>query len=283
LTLSPEKQLIWFTDKQSNWTQFWQRLGFPKPPNLTGKRLLDVGAGLGGNTTAAVRAGATVVSLEPIAEDQKNAKSLVNNDLGFDASKVEFVSGLIEDYADEEGFDYILCDEVFEHLLDFPTALGAMTKLLRPGGRLVTGWGPLWPSPVGGHQLMLYFSLGGFLNLLPRMSIKSLSRGRRGRRIVPFSHRLFTGYALRLYAESEQLPKLDSIQQAWMNGYSSSQFRKQIEASPLKIVQWNENQGSHRVYKILRLLSKFPGGKNLFTSNIYAVLELPIATNSSAL
>ena len=275
MNLSPEKQHVWFYGKQAKWKQYWLRLGYPAPPDLAGKRLLDVGAGLGGNSAAAVKAGATVISLEPDNEVQELAKSLLANDLGPNISNVEFVSGLIEEFSDSDGFDYILCDEVFEHLLDFPAALQAMTNLLRPGGRLVSGWGPLWHSPVGGHQLMLYFSLGGPGKLFPTLTLKSLAAGRRGRRIVPFSHRLFTGRALRLYSATENVPRLDSIQQVWMNGFSKNQFIKQINESQLKVISWNENQGDHSAYKVLRMLSKVPRAGNMFTSNIYGVFERP--------
>jgi SAM-dependent methyltransferase len=272
LNLSPEKQNKWFAGKQSNWRRYWLRLGYTEPPDMTGKRLLDVGSGLGGNTAAAARAGAHVVALEPDAEVQQIATSLIKNDLGAFSSNVEFVTGSIENYRDFVGFDYILCDEVFEHLLDFSSALDAMYRLLRPNGRVVSGWGPLWHSPVGGHQLMLYMVPTGPFGLSRKLTLKSMSTGQTRRRLLPYSHRMFTGRALRLNNESTQGTEITTIQQAGMNGYDTQQFKEMIEKSPLNIVEWRENQGEHAAYKILRRLSRFPGCKNLFTSNIYAVL-----------
>jgi len=281
LNLSPEKQQNWFNEKQSGWNRFWQRLGFSAPPDLTGKRLLDVGSGLGGNTAAAARAGAQVVSLEPDTEVHQVAISLVNQELAELTKNVEFVKGTIESYSDTDGFDYILCDEVFEHLLDFPTAIAAMANLLRPNGKLVSGWGPLWHSPVGGHQLMLYAVPSGKRKFIPTITLKSLSAGMSGRRIIPYSHRLFTNYALRLHRESQQVSDINSLQQVGMNGYSVRQFRDAIDKSPLNVIRWESNQGEHAAYKILRSLNKFPGTKNLFTSNIYAVFELAPQSDGS--
>ncbi len=275
MNLSPEKQQIWFADKQSHWDQFWRRLGYSAPPDLAGKRLLDVGSGLGGNTAAAVRAGAQVVALEPDKDIYETAIPLVTSSLGGTANNVDFICASIENYSDSYGFDYILCDEVFEHLLDFPKALAAMAKLLRPGGKLVSGWGPLWRSAVGGHQLMLYTVPAGPFGLARKLTLKSLSTGQNRRRIVPFSHRLFTKRALRLNSELAKTASINSIQQAGMNGLSPGEFRNIVESSPLEIDSWRENQGDHTAYKLFRILSKLPGGKNLFTSNVYGVFSLP--------
>jgi SAM-dependent methyltransferase len=274
LNLSPEKQRIWFAQKQSQWDRFWRRLGYSSPPDLTGKRLLDVGSGLGGNTAAAAKAGAKVVALEPDEEVHKVSISLVTKELGESSHGVEFVNSSVENYIDSEGFDYILCDELFEHLLEFSLALSAMSKLLRPGGKLVSGWGPLWHSPVGGHQLMLYAIPTGPFGLARKLTLKSLSVGQSGRQIVPFSHRIFTKRALRLNGETADDA---SIQRVGMNGLEPREFRELVESSPLQIESWHENQGDHTAYKILRFLSSLPGGKKLFTSNVYGVFSLPDA------
>ena len=275
---STGKQKKWFAGKQSHWDQFWRRLGYDGCPNLEGKRLLDVGPGLGGNTVAAARAGADVVSLEHDLEILAAARSLVSNDLDNAADKVTFVHGSIEDFSDSGGFDYILCDEVFEHLLDFPAALSAMSGLLRPDGKLVSGWGPLWHSPLGGHQLMLYAVPAGPFGLARILTLKSLSAGRSGRKIIPFSHRLFTRRALRLNGASAQGTGLATIQKAGMNGYTAREFKDMVEKSPLHILRWRENQGDHSAYRVLRVLSNLPGSRNLFTSNIYGVFALSCST-----
>jgi hypothetical protein len=59
----------------------------------------------------------------------------------------------------------------------------------------------------------------------------------------------------------------------WMNGYSKRDFIKQIEESQLRVISWNENQGGHAAYKVLRVLSKVPRAGNILTSNIYGVFE----------
>lgn len=108
---------------------------------------------------------------------------------------------------------------------------------------------------------MLYAVPAGPFGLARTLTLKSLSVGRHGRWIVPFSHRMFTGRALRLNGKSTQGSEMTTIQQAGMNGYRAREFEDMIESSPLHIIQWRENQGDHPAYRVLRILSSLPGGQ----------------------
>ena len=50
-----------------------------------------------------------------------------------------------------------MTNEVLEHVIDLGGCLQSLYDLLNPGGRLYAGWGPLWFSPTGGHQLTVKF------------------------------------------------------------------------------------------------------------------------------
>lgn len=233
---------------------------------------MDVGSGLGANSYAAAKSGAQVTALEPNSSSLQLSKELIVQ-YGSDIfQSIRFVNKTIEEFDDLNKFDFIVCDEAFEHLLDFPVALGKMAGLLRPNGRLVSGWGPIWHSPRGGHQLMLYAALHGSHKIVLSLTLKSLIRGSSRKQLIPYSHRLLTGYALKLHRESIGNLAINTIQDVGLNGYSSREFRVAIEQSPLDIITWHENQGDNLKYRVLRVLSKIPGAKNLFTSNVYAVL-----------
>jgi SAM-dependent methyltransferase len=48
-------------------------------------------------------------------------------------------------------FDAVLSTDTFEHVMDLDLAFGEIARVLRPGGSLLTRFGPLFYSPHGGH------------------------------------------------------------------------------------------------------------------------------------
>lgn len=48
-------------------------------------------------------------------------------------------------------FDLIICQDVFEHIAEPEQALENMLNHLRPGGKILLTFGPLWYSPYGAH------------------------------------------------------------------------------------------------------------------------------------
>ena len=65
---------------------------------------------------------------------------------------------------DCEPVDYVISWATFEHILDYGAVLQTMAKRLKPCGRLLTAFEPLWPSPFGHHGRVnrnLPLKLGG--------------------------------------------------------------------------------------------------------------------------
>lgn len=64
------------------------------------------------------------------------------------------LSGRVDDSpaAFNGAFDAIFSIAAFEHILNFPVALDAMFRCLRPGGKLFTMYSPIW-SALDGHHL----------------------------------------------------------------------------------------------------------------------------------
>lgn len=115
---------------------------------LAGKRLLDVGCGLGGKTYAYAEAGALVVGVDlstacaagsrRFAADRPGAAPLFASG---DARRLPFADG---------SFDAIIANDSLEHISDPLVALMEFERALRPGGVLALFFTP-WGSPLGSH------------------------------------------------------------------------------------------------------------------------------------
>jgi SAM-dependent methyltransferase len=51
----------------------------------------------------------------------------------------------------DASFDAVLSTDTFEHVMDLDLAFSEIARVLRPGGSLLTRFGPLFRSPHGGH------------------------------------------------------------------------------------------------------------------------------------
>lgn len=74
----------------------------------------------------------------------------------------EFRKAPLEDHSflEDGAVDICVSDAVFEHCRNLDAVLTESRRLLRPGGRLYAGYGPLWFCPGGDH----YSGRGGILN-----------------------------------------------------------------------------------------------------------------------
>jgi SAM-dependent methyltransferase len=125
---------------------------FGKYVSFAEKAVLDIGSGYGDLCIGLAKAGATKVvgvDLDPVRIDcaAKNAKAEgVDGRVQFEC--VDFV----KDYAPKESFDFALSIASFEHILDPSRCLKKIYDCLKPGGSLLTRFGPLWLSPYGAHM-----------------------------------------------------------------------------------------------------------------------------------
>ena len=262
----------WIADKISKWPRFWKRCGFSQVPDLSGKRILDLGSGLGGNSVAAAMAGADVVALEPDTSILKISSQLIIHKYPDAIGKIKFIGADAAAYRSDSDFDYVICDEVFEHMDDLPAALEQMAQLLGENGKILSHWGPLWKSPFGGHQLTMYliFKLSRFG--LPGIGTKSRA-GDRKRFKIPYTHLLYTKRALREVSSVNDSSAQQTIQQVGLNGLKRSEFIDILSASSLHTNYFVENPGTHPYYRVMRAMHKIPPLRGIFTSNIAAVLS----------
>lgn len=130
---------------------------------LSGKSVLEVGCAEGWFLEEAVRRGMTVKAIEPSAAHAEYSRSK-----GFDV-----INGFFPDDVDlEQQFDFVIFNDVFEHLPDPVKAIHHSEALLRQGGVLVLNL----PSNRGVlYRLAEFFAKFGNRTILERLWQKGFS------------------------------------------------------------------------------------------------------------
>ena len=139
------------------------RLGYiDRIAGLKGKRVLDVGCGGGILSEAMSAAGARVTGIDVGDKPLKVAQMhLLESGV-----EVEYRKITVEELADEQprAFDVITCMEMLEHVPDPASAIFAVARLAKPGGRCFF-------STINRNPKSYLFAILGaeyVLNLLPR-------------------------------------------------------------------------------------------------------------------
>ncbi|MCX7620796.1 MAG: class I SAM-dependent methyltransferase [Acidimicrobiales bacterium] len=161
--LGPASRLELFTlflteedDPEPFYTKLAERSIAEFPFPLSGRRVLDLGAGPGYYSKAMQRAGAIVTPIDLGEENIRKASS----------------SGLCAVYADgtllpfaDSSFDGVLCSNMLEHTPTPERIFDEIERVLRPGGWAWVSW-TNWYSPWGGHSISPMHYLG------PRLGTK---------------------------------------------------------------------------------------------------------------
>lgn len=147
---------------------------------------------------------------------------------------------------DDCSFDAVFSTDTFEHVMDLDLAFGEIARVLRPGGSLLTRFGPLFHSPLGYH---LYWACQ-----------------------VPYAHLLFglraIGAMRALRGGSSEMPA--SWQSLGLNGKRFDDFKRSAIRSGLAIVRFKAVP-----VKGLTVMTAVPKIKDLFIFGVDCHLQRP--------
>jgi ubiquinone/menaquinone biosynthesis C-methylase UbiE len=115
--------------------------------DLAGKRVLDVGCGLGGKTVAYAEAKARVTGID-LSEKNIARCAAFARERGADASFAAGDAGRLP-FADGS-FDAVIANDSLEHFADPEAALRELARVVGPGGSIFLFFTP-WKSPLGSH------------------------------------------------------------------------------------------------------------------------------------
>lgn len=151
-----------------------------------GMSVCEIGCAEGGTLAAFVEAGAKDALGTDIAVDRLETGKQINEviGIGFELSEHNILSDKIDaKYIGK--YDLVLLRDVLEHLENTETALRAIMKILKPGGRLYVTFPPYY-SPYGGHQHTLVSTIGKipYLHFLPANLLHSLIKNGRKADVV---------------------------------------------------------------------------------------------------
>ena len=115
--------------------------------DLGGKRVLDIGCGLGGKTIAYAEANARVTGVDLSGKNVAQCSAFARS-RGVEAS---FAAGDAERLPFAGGsFDAVIANDSLEHFGNPERALGELARVLKPGGSIFLFFTP-WGSPLGSH------------------------------------------------------------------------------------------------------------------------------------
>jgi len=163
------------------------------------------------------------------------------------AGKVHFACQDILSLSQRHHYDYVLSKDSFEHIDDLQSVVNSIAILLKPGGKLIVGFSPLYYSPFGDH---------GNLKL-PRLWL----------------HAVLPEKWLLRWVSAKERRRIGKISDLGLNQLTPVEFRSMFPASHWRIISLKYNRGSRRFMPLMSALRKITPLEKYFTVNIYAVIE----------
>jgi SAM-dependent methyltransferase len=229
--------------------KFWSRFD---NPSMTGKSLLDVGCGHGSLCIDAALAGADrVVGIDLDSERVAFAQANLEQNYPQLRERVTFVDIALEDYP-LEGFDAIVSKDSFEHIIDLDGVLAEMKRRLAPGGRIYSGFGPLYNSMYGGHGRIHNYTYH-----------------------IPWLHVILPDVLLLKLVNRHRDEHVYSIHDLGLNKLALHDYRRIIYGAGLNVVMFEVNHSKNKISQLFSLLRTFPFLEEYFSHNIYCILERP--------
>lgn len=235
--------------------RFWEKFG-SDAPTLAGKHVLEIGCGGGRRSIEAAERGAQAVLGIDISDTAvEGARATLQATPLAVKERVRFERCKIEDLADE-GFDVVLSEDTFEHILDPAEALRVIRTKLRKGGYAFIGFAPLYHSPYGDH--------GWIRDALPFGKL-------------PWSHLLLPErVTFRLLSRRYGKPVRNTLDWQFLalNQWTADDFLRMYRDSGMEIVSLETEKHDRRlVGRVFDALGRAPFLRKYFTAGLYCVLR----------
>jgi SAM-dependent methyltransferase len=231
--------------------EYWKRLGIA---NLKGKRVIEIGCGFGALSVSMASLGAEKVVAFDIEEERiKFAKSNLEENYPEFVEIVEFHCISLNDISSDDlftdQFDLAVSKDAFEHVDNLSKMMQQIMLLLKSGGALLSGFGPLYFSPYGDHGRYLNHQHKKipWLPLIPEFILFPL----------------VSVYLKRNIHHARDLG---------LNKLTPKQFRQIVSTQQWTPEYLHYNRGNRKGMSVMRFLRKIPLLEAIFTVNIYTKL-----------
>lgn len=199
-----------------------------RPLRLDGSRVLEIGCGWGQLLCAMRDVHPNMAALHGVNYPER---IIGHSHLPrADAHVHEMDAGALT--FDDASFDVIYSLATFEHLPDFAAALSEFERVLRPGGRVIAKWSPIWNAFNGHHY-------GSTLSDPAHRDID-----------LPWAHLIFERESLAEYlcrgegfSSQEADDAVSRIYESdWLNRLAVDQYEQAIERSGLRVERFDKGR-----------------------------------------
>jgi cyclopropane fatty-acyl-phospholipid synthase-like methyltransferase len=217
--------------------------------DFKGKSVLDIGCGLGSTCIyMALNGAAKTVGIDIV----KRYIDFANLKL---ATAYKNISNIVEfrlpDDKYHEKFDVIISKDSFEHYANPESFIEVMKGYLKPDGRIITRFGPLWKSPNGGH--ITFMTKVPWAHLLFPESVIMCER----RRFRPDDH-------------ANSFEQIDG----GMNKMTMKRYLNILKKSYLEIEYLKTNVTKSRWSFLFKILGRMPSCQEFFTLNVQSIVHV---------
>lgn len=248
-----DAHVAYYREVEAELPGFWRRFG--GMPDVTGKRVLELGCGHGALVNAIAGAGAArVVGVDLNDELIRFAREWQRAHHPELAARTRFEAVDVREL-DEGGFDLCVSKATFEHILGLADVLRGVRERLAPDGAVYTGFGPLYYSIFGDHG--------------------------RTRMRMPWAHALLPDAMLLRRANRFRPPsdRVDSLTGLGLNLYRPDDYLRDFQRAGFSLAYYLENAPAPDASRLRFLgervmdrLKRVPWLRDLMTVNIWCVL-----------
>jgi len=217
---------------------------FPNFQKLEGKKVLELGCGHGALCYDLAKEGAFVTGVDLDEKRIEFAQRYLGETDPEIYKRLQFYSSDIKDVADSE-YDIIISKSTFEHVMDLEEMLRILYKKLKNNGRLYSGFGPLYNSFDGDH------------NLITR---------------IPWGHLFLSEEKILKKFSAKTGEKIKKLEDTTFNMLPFKEYERIIQESDFEIEFLGINVSNNPIMKLFSLLRINPFLKEYFSRNIYCVL-----------